>query len=75
MKIVLLQFGSGVPGGTQSLDEPKYKVLVLGRFGNCVSHRETTHLACSRGGGSAFLIASTMLGVCVDRIGRTSAVK
>jgi hypothetical protein len=75
MKIVLLQFGARMTGRGQSLDEPKYKVLVLGGFGDCIPHREATHLTCSRRGRPTLLITATMLCIRVDRIGRTSAIK
>jgi len=64
-----------MPRRAQSLDELEYKVLILGGFGDGVPHREATHLAGSRGGRTALLIATTILRISLNRIGGTSAVK
>ena len=49
-----------MPRWVQSLNELKYKVLILGGLRDCIPHREATHLAGSRGGRTAFLVPATI---------------
>ena len=59
----------------RSLNKPKYEILILRLLGDRVSHREATHLTGSCRGSSTLLISTTILRICLDRIGGTSAVE
>jgi len=75
IKLFLLQFGSRITCGVQSLGESKYKRLILGGFHDGISHREATHLSGSCGGCSTLLVAASVSRIGQNRVGWTGAVK
>jgi hypothetical protein len=59
----------------QSLGESKNKRLILRGLDNCISHCEATHLSGSSRDSATFLITASVLGIGMDCVGWTGAVK